>query len=96
MTSIEARKAEVLELKAKTEELVTHICADLKAVGAEVKSVEDIANVLIEAADDATNTGLMEPFDGPGARILAKKLLKTTAGQKVEAWYQAIRAKILQ
>lgn len=89
------RKDQLQKLKAEIETLTTDIVDDLKAVGVEFKSVEDIANALVDAADDVTSSGLLEPIDGPIAKSMIGKLLKTRWGKSVESWYQSLRKKIL-
>jgi hypothetical protein len=95
MAKLSERKEQLERIKSDVEEVVTAVLADVKAAGTEIESVEEIGDILIEAVDDVTFSGLAEPFDGPVAKSILKKLLKTKAGVKIEAWYQALRKKVI-
>lgn len=89
------RSAEVVEIKMRVEALAKDIQADLKAAGQEVKSVQAICEILVDMADEATSTGLAEPFDAPIAKKIVAKLLKLPVGVKLEEWFQAVRSKVI-
>ncbi len=78
-------------LKAAADDLVTSVLVDAQGVIKELETAESFAGVAIDIVDQYTSTGLFDAVDAP----LAKLALSRIIGEKIEAKYAELRAKVL-
>jgi len=88
------KRVEVEDIKMRVTALVKEVQSDLKEAGQELETLEVLAELVVDEVDEITSTGIAEPVDAPIMKAMLKKLLKTPAGVKLEAAFQAIRAKL--
>jgi hypothetical protein len=76
LSKLLARKVQVEEIESKIKGLAADIVADVKEAGQEIASMEQLADMVIDAVDAATNTGALDLIDAPIAKAMAHKLLQ--------------------
>jgi len=90
--AIEGRTGELMIIKAEVEKYIMGILGDAKGVIKELPEITDATNLIIEIADDKTNTGLLDLIDSNIAKLVVSRIVN----DKMKKWYNDERAKLLE
>lgn len=89
---IQLRQAQIDEIKAKVVTLANDVMEDCQEILGQLPTLPDFGNIVIDIADDATNTGLFDVVDGVVMKLVFGKVIYTPEN---EAKYLELRAKVL-
>jgi hypothetical protein len=93
--SIVERRGEIVDLKQHTENLIMNILRDSKNVMVGIDSLDKFIDVLVEVADDYTNTGAFEMIDSFVLKQGIQLAIKSNK-VKLNSWFNKARAKVLE
>ena len=88
-----AKSVEFGSLKSAVEAFAVGILVDCKDILDEINTAKDLVNVIIDAVDDATNTGAFDLIDGQLAKGLFEKFGDTP---QLEKWFANIKARAIE
>ena len=92
VAAFKAREEQFNQIKVLEEKLIDDVMNDCREVVAQIPTFKEFGGLVIEAADDMTNTGLMDPFDQIVGKYIFSKYIDTP---KAEQRYADIRSKVL-
>jgi len=90
--AFEGRAGEYELIKASVEKFIMGVLSDAKGVIKELPEINDALNLVIEIADDKTQTGLLDLIDANIAKMVVSRIIN----DKMKLWYTTERAKLLE